>query len=84
VAFLLLGAAAVVSRLVPRWLGALLVLGGLLSLALGFSVSYEGLESGFQDLVGIALQIVVLSSRSAFMSSAAEDENRAPARLPRS
>jgi len=59
-AFLLLGAAAVVSRLVPSWLGVLLVVGGLLSLAIGFSVGYEGLESGFQDAVGIAFQLVVL------------------------
>lgn len=60
-AFLLLGAAVVVSRLVPSWLGALLVVGGLLSLAIGFSVGYQGLESGFQDAVGIALQLVVLA-----------------------
>jgi hypothetical protein len=60
VAFLLLGAAAVVSRLVPSWLGVLLVVGGLLSIAVGFSVAYAGLESGFQDAVGIALQLVVL------------------------
>jgi hypothetical protein len=59
VAFVLLGAAAIVSRLVPSWLGELLAVGGLRSLALGFSVGYEGLESGFQDAVGIALQIVV-------------------------
>ena len=61
VAFLLVGAAAVVSRLVPSWLGVLLVGGGLLSVALGFSVGYEGLESGFQDPVGIAFQLVVLA-----------------------
>jgi hypothetical protein len=60
VAFVLLGAAAVVSRLVPSWLGVLLVLAGLLSLAIGISVGYAGLESGFQDAVGIALQLVVL------------------------
>jgi Domain of unknown function (DUF4386) len=60
VAFLLLGAAAVVSRLVPTWLGALLMVAGLLSLLVGFSVAYAGLESGFQDAVGIALQLVVL------------------------
>ena len=61
VAFLLLGAAAVVSRLVPSWLGVLLVVGGLFSLAIGGSVGYAGLESGFQDAVGIALQLVVLA-----------------------
>jgi hypothetical protein len=60
VGFLLLGAAAVVSRLVPTWLGALLVVAGLLSLAIGVSVGYAGLESGFQDAVGIALQLVIL------------------------
>jgi hypothetical protein len=60
VAFLLLGAAAVVSRLVPSWLGVLLVVGGLLSLAVGISVGYAGLESGFQDAVGIGFQLVVL------------------------
>jgi hypothetical protein len=60
VAFLLLGAAAVASRLLPSWLGLLLVVGGLLSLAIGISVGYEGLESGFQDSVGIALQLIIL------------------------
>jgi hypothetical protein len=59
-AFLLLGAAGVVSRLVPTWLGVLLVVAGLLSLAIGLSVGYAGLESGFQDAVGIALQLVIL------------------------
>ena len=60
VALLLLGSASVVGRLVPSWLGALLAVGGLLSLAVGFSVAYAGLESGFQDAVGIALQLVIL------------------------
>jgi hypothetical protein len=60
-AFLLLGAAAVASRLVPSWLGVLLVLGGLLSVAIGVSVGYAGLESGLQDAVGIAFQLVVFA-----------------------
>ena len=59
-AFVLLGTAAVVSSLVPSWLGVLLVVGGLLSLAVGISVSYAGLESDLQDAVGIAFQLVVL------------------------
>src|SRR5512134_1076559 len=59
-AFLLVGAAAVRSRLVPSWLGVLLAVGGLLSLAVGVSVAYAGLESGFQDALGIAFQLVVL------------------------
>ena len=61
VAFLLLGTALIVSRLVPGWLGVLLVVGGLLSLAIGFSIGYEGLESGFQDAVAIPLQLVILA-----------------------
>jgi len=61
VAFVLLGAAIVVSRLVPIWLGVLLVLGGLLSVAIGFSIGYEGLESGFQDGIAIPLQVVILA-----------------------
>ncbi|HSE10018.1 MAG TPA: DUF4386 family protein [Nocardioidaceae bacterium] len=61
VAFLLLGAAIVGSRLVPSWLGVLLVVGGLISLAIGLSVGYEGLESAFQDAAGIAFQLVVLA-----------------------
>ena len=61
VAFLLLGAAAVVSRLVPTWLGALLVAAGLLSLVVGISIGYAGLESGFQDAVGNVLQLVVIA-----------------------
>jgi hypothetical protein len=60
-AFLLLGAAAVVSRLVPSWLGVLLVVGGLLSLTVGISVGYAGLESGFQDVVGLAFQVIMLA-----------------------
>ena len=60
VAFLLLGAAAVVSRLVPTWLGMLLAAAGLLSVVVGVSVAYAGLESGFQDAVGIVLQLVFL------------------------
>ena len=59
-AFLLLGAAALLSRLVPTWLGALVILAGLLSLLIGVSIGYAGLESGFQDAVGIAFQLVVL------------------------
>jgi Domain of unknown function (DUF4386) len=60
VAFLLLGAAAVVSRLVPTWLGILLAAAGLLSFVVGISVAYAGLESDFQDAVGIVLQLVFL------------------------
>ena len=60
IAFLLLGSAAAVSRLLPTWLGVLLVIAGLLSLGIGVSVGYAGLESGFQDALGLAFQLVVL------------------------
>jgi hypothetical protein len=49
-----------VSRLVPSWLGVVLVVAGVLSFAIGISVVYAGLESGFQDAVGIILQLVVV------------------------
>jgi hypothetical protein len=58
VAFLLLGAAAIVSRLIPSWLGVVLVLGGLLSLAIGFSVAY---------LATTALPVLPLSCCTAWL-----------------
>jgi hypothetical protein len=61
IALMLLGAAALVSRVVPSWLGVLLVIAGLLSFAVGISVGYAGLESGFQDAVGLAFQLIVLA-----------------------
>ncbi len=60
-AFLLLGLAIIGSRLVRSWLGVLLAVGGLMSVATGFSIGYEGLEGRFQDAVGIAVQFVVLA-----------------------
>ncbi len=60
VALLLLGAAAAASRLVPTWLGVLLVVAGLLSLTVGIAVSDAGFQSSFQDAVAIAFQLVVL------------------------
>lgn len=60
VAFVLLGAAIIVSRRIGSWLSVLLVVGGLLSVAIGFSIGYEGLESGFQDAIAIP-QLVILA-----------------------
>src|SRR5215204_445330 len=59
VALLLLGAASVLSRLVPTWLGVLLALGGLLSLVVGISVSYAGFQIAFQ-VVALAVGIGLL------------------------
>jgi hypothetical protein len=55
----LVGAALVTSRLLPSWLGWVAGLGGLLSLAVGIDVGYQGLESGFQDVVDLASQVVL-------------------------
>jgi hypothetical protein len=80
VAFMLLGAATVVSRLVPRWLGALLAVGGLASVALGISVGYAGLESGFQDSVGIVFQLAALAvAVGVFVSGVRRTEQGHPA-----
>jgi NhaP-type Na+/H+ or K+/H+ antiporter len=79
-AFLLLGAAAVMSRFVPTWLGGLLVVAGVLSLAIGISVGYAGLESGFQDAVGIVFQLVVLAfAVGVFVAGARRNEQASSA-----
>jgi hypothetical protein len=57
---LLSGAAVLVSRLIARWLGCLLILAGALSLAVGVDVGYAGLESGLQDVVSPASQLLLL------------------------
>ena len=57
---LLIAAAAVVSRLVPSWLAALLGLAGLLSAGIGVSVAYAGLESGLQNALALIFQLVIL------------------------
>ena len=59
-ALLLLGGAIVLSRLLQSWLGVLLAIAGLLSIAIGVSVGYAGLESDFQDPTAIAFQLIVL------------------------
>lgn len=57
---LLVGAAILASRLLVSWLGWLLVLGGAASIAVGIDVGYSGLESGFQDTVGLIFQAAML------------------------
>jgi hypothetical protein len=56
----LVGAVIVVSRSLPAWLGWLAGLAGLLSVAIGIDVGYAGLESGFQDAVGVVFQAALL------------------------
>ena len=57
----LIGAAIIVSRLIAHWLGWIASVAGVLSLAIGIDLGYSGLESGFQDVVGIAFQLLVLA-----------------------
>lgn len=60
-AFLLVGTAAVLSRS-PRAGSACYWSSVVCSpSSKGFSVGYEGLESGFQDVVEVAFQVVVLA-----------------------
>jgi hypothetical protein len=80
-AFLLLGAAAVVSRLVPSWLGVLLVVGGLLSLAVGSPSRTPVWRAASRTPWASPSSSSSSSSSSACSSSPAEPESRAPARL---
>ena len=57
----LFGAAVAITRLVPRWLGLVAVLGGALSIAAGVDVGYQGLASGFQDAAIPAFQLTILA-----------------------
>jgi hypothetical protein len=58
--FVLYGVAIVATRLVAAWLGWLAVLVGALSAAIGIDVGYSGLESGFQDAVGVAFLLAIV------------------------
>jgi hypothetical protein len=59
--FILFGAAIVVTRLLPSWIGWVAVLAGVLSAAIGIDVGYSGLESGLQDAAGIAFLVAALA-----------------------
>lgn len=56
---ILVGAAIATRRIFASWLGWLAVLAGALSIAVGIDVGYAGLASGFQDVAGPVLQIVL-------------------------
>ena len=56
----LFGVAIILRDLVPGWLGWVAVLAGLLFVATGVDVGYNGLESGFQDLVVPISQLALL------------------------
>ncbi|MFJ7295329.1 hypothetical protein [Streptomyces collinus] len=56
----LFGAAILVGRQVPGWLGWTALVAGVCSLIFGVDVGYSGLASGLQDVLGIAIFILVL------------------------
>ncbi|GAB2842879.1 hypothetical protein GCM10027074_06720 [Streptomyces deserti] len=56
----LFGAAILVSRRIPGWLGWTALVAGVCSVIFGVDVGYSGLASGLQDVLGIATFILVL------------------------
>ncbi|MEV5434443.1 hypothetical protein AB0K80_00165 [Streptomyces sp. NPDC052682] len=56
----LFGAAILVGRRVPGWLGWAALVAGVCSLIFGVDVGYSGLASELQDVLGIAIFILVL------------------------
>jgi hypothetical protein len=56
---LLFGSAILTSRLMPRWTGWVAVLAGILSVAVGVDLSYNGLESESRQMAWPAFQIVL-------------------------
>jgi hypothetical protein len=61
ISFVLFGVAIITTRLVAAWLGWVALLVGVLSVAIGIDVGYSGLESGFQDAVGIAFLLALVA-----------------------
>jgi hypothetical protein len=59
-AFILVGAAIALVRLLPRWLGWLAMATGSISIAVGIDVGYQGLQSGFQDVAVPLFQLAAL------------------------
>lgn len=57
---LLLGTAIAWTRLLPSWLGWLAAIAGVLSIALGVDVGFQGLASGVQDVLAPLFQLALL------------------------
>jgi uncharacterized BrkB/YihY/UPF0761 family membrane protein len=58
--FVLFGATILMTRVVASWLGWIAVFMGSLSAAIGIDVGFNGLESGLQDVAGIAFLLAVV------------------------
>jgi hypothetical protein len=78
VSLLLSGAAVLVSRLIAGWLGYVLILAGALSIAIGIDVGYSGLESGFQDVIGPASQLLLLIGAIGILVAGVQGRARDP------
>jgi hypothetical protein len=57
--FVLFGASILATRRAAAWLGWVAILAGAISVAFGIDVGYSGLESGFQDVTGIAFLVAL-------------------------
>ena len=60
VALLLLAATILTTHALAAWAGWVAVLAGLVSVAVGVDVAYNGLESAFQELAVPAFQLLML------------------------
>lgn len=58
--FALIGAAALLTRRIPAWLGWAAVLAGACSVVIGVDVGYNGLASGLQDTLSLAFLLIVV------------------------
>ena len=59
-ALLLTGAAVLTTRLLAGWVGWIAVLAGILSVAVGVDVAYDGLDSSIQRIAVPAFQVAML------------------------
>lgn len=75
---LLAGAAVVVSRLIASWIGYFLAVAGALSFAIGIDVGYSGLESGLQDALSPASQLILLIAALGVLIAGARDRAQQP------
>ncbi|HSG39687.1 MAG TPA: hypothetical protein VLE27_08625, partial [Thermoanaerobaculia bacterium] len=72
----LFGVAIILRNLVPAWLGWVAALAGLLFVATGVDVGYNGLESGFQDLVVPISQVAILVFALGILVTAARSRDQ--------
>jgi hypothetical protein len=72
----LFGAAILTSRRVAGWMGWTAVVAGVCSVIVGVDVGYSGLASGLQDVLGIAVFILVLIFAVGVLVTGVREHNR--------